>query len=589
MHLWWARRPLAMSRAVVFGTLLPDPGDDARRKEILDLMADASPFEASVNPALINPLRKLLAEAYPDGPPKVLDCFAGGGAIPLEALRLGCDVTAVDLNPVAHLIEKCVLEYPQRFGQQGDMGENTLAADFVKWAGWVRERVEPKLARVFPADEKGRRPGMYLWARTMRCLNPACQAEIPLAKSFWLANSPRRQAWVEVCSEGNQILLTVKSGHPPIGVDPAVGTVKASSVTCPACGSSSEAKLVREIGKASGFGRRLMAVLDVAGRTRLYRDPRKDEVEGAEEATKLLEDLPDTCDGVSAIPDEPCDEIGYRNLQNLLFGFTDWRSLFNDRQLYVLGTLSQAVRDSFAEMCQLGMNQERARAVTTYLGLCVDRIADYDSSFCIWNIQGEKIAHTFNFQAVPMVWDYAEIDPMMDVSGSWNGAVKWIRQAIEHCSSAAGAPAAVERGNAQSLGFADDSFDAVVIDPPYYFSVMYSDLSDFFYVWLKRSIGFLYPDLFATQWTPKDQEIIQNRVNPRHPRYISAQNFEARLQNSLREIGRVVKDDGVISIVFAHTDVKAWESLLRALRSAGLVLTSSWPMRRSRPSVQPLY
>src|SRR5438132_6912712 len=127
MHLWWARRPLAMSRAVVFGTLLPDPGDDVRRKEILSLIADASRFEASVRPERINPLRKLLAAAYPDGPPKVLDCFAGGGAIPLEALRLGCDTTAVDLNPVAHLIEKCVLEYPQRFGESDGLGNNTLA------------------------------------------------------------------------------------------------------------------------------------------------------------------------------------------------------------------------------------------------------------------------------------------------------------------------------------------------------------------------------------------------------------------------------------------------------------------------------
>jgi adenine-specific DNA methylase len=156
MHLWWARRPLAMSRAVVFGTLLPDPGDDDRRKEVLDLLAQASSFEASTNPARVNPLRKLLGEAYPDGPPKVLDCFAGGGAIPLEALRLGCDTTAVDLNPVAHLIEKCMLEYPQRFVEVDGLGNNTLAGDFVRWAGWVRHRVEPRLANVFPADEKER-------------------------------------------------------------------------------------------------------------------------------------------------------------------------------------------------------------------------------------------------------------------------------------------------------------------------------------------------------------------------------------------------------------------------------------------------
>ena len=144
----------------------------------------------------------------------MLDCFAGGGAIPLEALRLGCDVTAVDLNPVAHLIEKCVLEYPQRFGQPNERGENPLAEDFVKWADWVRKRVEPKLEEVFPADEKGRRPAVYFWARTMTCPNPGCHAEIPLLSSFWLANSTRRRAWVEVAGQPGQIDLSIEKGRP---------------------------------------------------------------------------------------------------------------------------------------------------------------------------------------------------------------------------------------------------------------------------------------------------------------------------------------------------------------------------------------
>ena len=172
MHLWWARRPLAMSRAVVFGTLLPDPGDKANRREIQDLIARAAPFEANRNGSAIEQLRKLLADAYPDGPPKVLDCFAGGGAIPLEALRLGCDVTAVDLNPVAHLIQKCVLEYPQRFGQPDERGRTHWQKTSRNGPTGFRKRVEPKLAKVFPLDEKGRRPAVYFWARTMVCPNP---------------------------------------------------------------------------------------------------------------------------------------------------------------------------------------------------------------------------------------------------------------------------------------------------------------------------------------------------------------------------------------------------------------------------------
>lgn len=583
MHLWWARRPLAMSRAVVFGTLLPDPGDDARRKEILDLIAEAAPFEASTNPARINPLRKLLAEAYPDGPPKVLDCFAGGGAIPLEALRLGCDTTAVDLNPVAHLIQKCVLEYPQRYGQPGPLGDNPLAADFVKWAQWVRERVEPKLAKVFPADEKGRRPAVYFWARTMLCPNPSCRADIPLLSSFWLANSTRRTAWVDVDARPGHIDLRVVNGPVPAGRDLSDGTVKASSVTCPACGTATMAKDVREYGKRTGFGRWLYAVLDIDGGIRTYRAPRPDEIEGAETlATALLDELEETPDGTSPIPDEPMVKSQYRRYGNLVYGIDTFRGLFNDRQLYVLGTLCEAVRAAYDAMVSEGIDEDRAVAVATYLGLCVDRIADYDSGFTSWATSGEFNRNTFARQAIAMVWDHTEIDPLRDVSGNWEGAFRWIELAIRHCSASALSPATVQRGDAQRLAFPDGEFDAVIVDPPYYDAIQYGDLSDYFYVWLKRSIGHLHPAVFGTPLTPKQQEIIESRADKKSPEYISHDEFERRLQNALGEMARVVKPEGLVSIVFAHTDVEAWERLLTALRTANLVVTTSWPMRSAR-------
>ena len=221
----------------------------------------------------------------------MLDCFAGGGAIPLEALRLGCDVTAVDLNPVAHLIEKCVLEYPQRFGQPDERGENPLAEDFVKWADWVRKRVEPKLDKVFPADEKGRRPAVYFWARTMRCPNPGCQAEIPLLSSFWLANSTRRRAWVKVAGQpGQDRPRASRQADRRTRRTSSDGTVKASSVTCPGCAASMSAKDVREYAKKTGFGHSLYAVLDIDDGSRTYRAPTTEEIDGAERlATALLD------------------------------------------------------------------------------------------------------------------------------------------------------------------------------------------------------------------------------------------------------------------------------------------------------------
>ena len=584
MHLWWARRPLAMSRAVVFGTLLPDPGDAAGRKQVLDLLSQAAPFEASIDAFRIDPLRKLLAEAYPDGPPKVLDCFAGGGAIPLEALRLGCHTTAVDLNPVAHLIEKCVLEYPQRFGERGPLGENLLAEEFVRWAGWVRSRVEPKLAKVFPTDEKGRRPAVYFWARTMECPNPGCRVEIPLFSSFWLANSSRRTVWVETDGQSGSIDLHVRTAPAPPSRDLSDGTVKASSVTCPACGTSTVAKEVREYGKRVGFGRRLYAVLDIDSGIRAYRAPRADEIEGADTlATALIDDLDETPDGTSPLPDEQMVKSQYRRYGNLVYGIDTFRDLFNDRQLYVLGCLCEAVRAAHDEMLTEGMDRDRAEAVATYLGLCVDRIADYDSTFCLWATTADLVAHTFTRQAIAMVWEYPEIDPLANVSGCWDGAVRWIELAVRNLSASASTPATVQRADAQRLPFPDATFDAVIVDPPYYDAIQYGDLSDFFYVWLKRSIGHLHPTVFGTPLTPKQQEIIESRADKRSPEYISHDEFEHRLQTALDEMTRVVKHDGIVSIVFAHTDVEAWERLLRALRAANLVVSTSWPMRSERP------
>ena len=583
MHLWWARRPLAMSRAVVFGTLLPDPGHDAKRNEILRLIAAASPFEASSNPTRIDPLRKLLADAYPDGPPKVLDCFAGGGSIPLEALRLGCETTAVDLNPVAHLIEKCILEYPQCFGQLDERGENSLAEDFVKWAGWVRDRVKPRLASVFPSGEDGRRPAVYFWTRTMVCPNPTCQAMIPLLSSFWLANSTRRKAWVEVSGRPGTIHLGIRTGAPAGGTELSDGTVKASSVTCPGCGASMIAKEVRDYATKVGFGRMLYAVLDIHDGIRTYRAPKTEEIEGAERlATALLDELEETPDGTSPLPDEPMVKSQYRRYGNLVYGIDTFRGLFNDRQLYVLGSLCEAVRAGHAQMLGEGMQPDRAVAVATYLGLCVDRIADYDSSFTSWATSGEFQRSTFPRQAIAMVWDYVEIDPLQDISGSWEGAVRWIELAIRRCSVSSTSPARVQRGDAQSLPFQDNTFDAVIVDPPYYDAIQYGDLSDFFYIWLKRSIGHLHPGVFGTPLTPKQQEVIESRADKKSPESISHEEFEDRLQRALGEMARVVKNDGMMAIVFAHTDVEAWERLLRALRSANLVVTTSWPMRSER-------
>jgi adenine-specific DNA methylase len=307
------------------------------------------------------------------------------------------------------------------------------------------------------------------------------------------------------------------------------------------------------------------------------------EIERAERlATALLAELEETPDGTSPLPDERITKSQFRILRSLVYGIDTFRGLFNDRQLFVLGSLCEAVRAAYDRMLTEGIDPDRAVALTTYLGLCVDRIADYDSSFTSWVPGGEFHAHTFPRQAIAMVWDYVEVDPFQEVSGSWKGAVRWIELAIRRCSASSDTPATVSRGDAQRLGFPDNTFDAVIVDPPYYDAIQYGDLSDFFYVWLKRSIGHLHPGVFGTPLTPKQQEVIESRADRKSPEYISHDEFELRLQRALGEMARVVKNDGMVAIVFAHTDVEAWERLLRALRTANLVVTTSWPMRSER-------
>lgn len=585
LHLWWARRPLSMSRAVVFATLMPDPDDDQERARLLGMISGACAFERSdVGGAT---LRAELAKAWPDRRPTVLDCFAGGGAIPLEAVRLGCDVHAGDINPVAHLVQLATLDYPMRFGERDPRGRYQLVEDVKDWSAWVGERAEAELAPHFPRPGKGR-PAIYFWCRTIPCPDASCGCEIPLMTSRKLADSTRKYR-VDFSVVGNAIAIDVAAGEPTDGSDWTVGTMKASSVACPACGATVPAKDVRGYAKRVGFGARLYAVMDVDDGKRTYRAPTTEEIEAASSAQAALLDLPETEDGVSPVPNEAMVLSQGRCLRNLVYGIQTWRGLFNDRQLLVLGTLTRLIREAHASMVSDGMDAARARAVTTYLAFVADKIADYNSSFCTWAPKGEFLRDTFPQQSIRMAWDFTEVDPFAGVSGSWNGSVEWITRVLDHLCGIGQPPAVVRRGNAQALDFPDGHFDAVIVDPPYYDAFQYGDLSDFFYVWLKRSVGHLYPELFVTPLTPKQAEIIENRAEKKSAEYISHDEFERRLERALAELARVVKSDGQMVMVFAHTDVKAWERLLRALRAAGLVVTTSWPMRserEARPTAQ---
>lgn len=586
MHLWWARRPLAMSRAVVLGSLVPDPESDEERDALLDDIALGSSFEAASNPARMRPLRDALAKAWPDGPPKVLDCFAGGGAIPLEALRLGCDVTATDINPVAHLLQRCVLEFPGRYGEVSPSGSIPFVDDFVRWAGWVQHRAEAELRPVFPRVRDDGRVAVYFWARTIPCPDPGCGRTIPIISSRKLADSTRRKAFVEYDIKPNVVELRVHNEAPSESSGWEKGT-KASrgssvTVTCPACGTARPDKELRAYAKENGFGAYLYAVMEMRNGQRVYREPEPSELATLDEAGIRLEAMEDFEDGTTAVPDERLVTSQYRRYSNLTYGIDTWAAMFLPRQRYTLAVMARTIREAHAAMVREGMDAARAAALSTYLGLAVNRVVDYNSSFTTWRPTVEAPRGTFPQQSIRMGWDFVEIDPFSAGPSNWEGAVTWIQKALVHCCTASSTSAHVQRANAQDLPFGDGEFDAVIIDPPYYDAFQYGDLSDFFYVWLKRSIGHLYPDLFVTPLTPKAAEVIENRADKKSPEYISHEEFELRLQNALNEVARVVKDDGVVSIVFAHTDPEAWERLLNGLRNAGMVVTTSWPMQSER-------
>jgi len=463
LHIWWARRPLAASRATALAALLPDV--PRRREELLALVRDISPWEVVSNRRnlLIEQAHKLIREAFGGQAPSVLDCFAGGGSISLEALRLGCETYALDYNPVAVLILKCVLEYPQRYGKPNSVStvplptnESGLAPLFEEprsdespllcavraWGAWVLKEARKELDDFYPQDSDGSIPVGYIWARTLPCQNPTCGGEIPLMRQTWLAKKDKRRIAVRLIPSNVdhrvQVEIVGANGE-PIDFDPEEGTVSRAHVRCPLCGGTIDDNTTRKLFREGKSGQRMMVVvLHHPNRTgKTYRLPTERDMQAYRAAEAALEQKRQALWaewGMNPVPDEPLVRTGGNQMAVLHYAMYTFGDLFNPRQKLALITFAEKVRQAHAKMLAQGAEPEFAKAVATYLALVISRLADRNSVLCRVIPQTEAIGFTFSRQALPMLWDYIEMNPVTHPSG-WCALVEDSISNIAHITN----------------------------------------------------------------------------------------------------------------------------------------------------------
>ena len=442
----------------------------------------------------------------------------------------------------------------------------------------------------YPEEKDGSVPVGYIWSRTIPCQNPSCGVEIPLMKQFWLANKAKKKVALYAFAEnGNIEFKIVGDGYEPMpdNFDPSTGSVSKSVGVCPVCGGTVAAKTTRKLFQESKAGQRLVAVvMHKPGTTgKRYRVATDDDYAVFRSAEAYLaqkrEKLTLEC-GIDPVPQEPLPpKKSHRAVgsQLPLYNFKNWGDLFNARQKLSLIIFIDKIKMVYKKIEAEGVAPEYAKAVVTYLALILSRHSSYNATLCWWESLGERSFNVFGRQALPMVFDYSEQNPYGILTGHWLNQVEITSEIISHLSSPLFPKSAtVTHSSATAIPYPNEFFDAVFTDPPYYDNVPYSYLSDFFYVWLKRMVGDLYPELFSTPLTPKKNEIVAYSHGPggfeEGKRF-----FEDSLKLSFQEIHRVLKPNGVAVIVYAHKSTEGWETLINSLLDSGLIMTGAWPLQ----------
>lgn len=624
LHLWWARRPLAAARAVIWSSLVDDPSEyperfpteeeqNKERQRLFTILEKLVKWENSNDPEILDSAKAEILRSTGNNPPPLLDPFAGGGAIPLEAQRLGLEAHAHDLNPVAVMINKAMIEIPPKFAGRPPVnpeaqrqldahgnwkGASGLAEDVRYYGQWMKEQAFRKIGHLYPKVKVPAAQGggeatviAWIWARTVKCPNPACGCKMPLASSFVLAKKKGKETWVKPIPAGDHVEFEIQQGKCPKEYE-SLKVGRSAIFKCPCCGEITTDAYVKKNGQQHKIGSQLMAVVAEGQHGRIYLSP--DEEQKLAANVSRPENYPD-----GSMPTNP------RWFSPPAFGMTEYSDLFTNRQLTALPTFSELVSEAQeraeADAVAAGLHDDRialseggtgarayGEAVGVYLAFVIDKMTDYHSSICSWHSSKELIRNTFGRQAIPMVWDYAEANPFSDSAGCFDNMLEWVFKSTSLFP-------ATENGDVRQFDAQSDCGlrnIMVSTDPPYYDNIGYADLSDFFYVWMRQSLKQTYPNLFRTMLVPKAEELVATPYRFDGSVERARDFFEDGMLHTCRQIYQYAREDIPVTIYYAYkqsdteteeTEAKTastgWETMLSAVIQAGFAITGTWPMR----------
>lgn len=632
LHLWWARRPLATARAVIWSSLVDDPSShpeifpteeaqNAERQRLFDILEQLVKWENSNDSKILAKAKAEILKSTNDNPPALLDPFAGGGSIPLEAQRLGLEAHAHDLNPVAVMINKAMIEIPPRFAGQSPVNPDSqklfpdkkqlqdtwkgaagLAEDVRYYGEWMKQEAFKRIGHLYPTVtvpsdcETGLSGGggqnmtviAWIWARTVKCPNPACGCEMPLASSFVLSKKKGNEVWVKPVTEGSLFHFEIQYGKCPKEYE-SYKISRRAVFKCPCCGAITTDEYVKQKSMLHGVDSRLMAIVAEGQRGRIYVSPNAEH-----ELAAIVNEPEGYPDG--SMPANP------RWFSPPAFGMTDYKDLFTNRQLTALTTFSdlvaeaqkQAEADALAAGCvkdntPLANGGSGAtaysQAIGVYLAFIVDKMVDYHSSICIWHTTRDTMANTMRRQAIQMTWDYAEGNAFSNSTGSFSSMITWVEKVIQKLP-ANNVGIACQSDAQSDIGLRDIM---VSTDPPYYDNIGYADLSDFFYVWLRRTLQSTYPELFRTMLVPKAEELVATPYRFDGSAEKAKQFFEEGMLKACRQLYQYAREDVPVTIYYAYkqsesdeeekTSSSGWETMLTSIVQAGFTITGTWPMR----------